>query len=240
MRKRRAKRQGKCVHCLQDPVELTWDHVLPVSWYPTTTPPNLEKWQIPSCWPCNQDYGRIESDLLVRFGMCIDPSKPAAAGIADKALRALSGRHGKDEKDSRARQNAGQRFIAELTPLEQVPDHSLLPGFKEPLSQRQLETGGVRIPRKALHRFAEKICRGIFYIEEKMFIDASYEIEAHVVKEGGGAEVDAILDQYGASYTRGPGLVVRRAKTNDDPMSSLFSIETWGQLKMYASIVRAS
>jgi hypothetical protein len=51
--KRKTKHQGKCVHCLQDPVELTWDHVLPVSWYPTTTPPNLEKWQIPSCWPCN-------------------------------------------------------------------------------------------------------------------------------------------------------------------------------------------
>jgi hypothetical protein len=83
--------------------------------------------------------------------MCIDPSTPAAAGIADKALRALSGRHGKDEKDLLARQKAGQRFIAELTPLEQVPEHSLLRGFKEPLSQRQPETGGVRIPRKALH-----------------------------------------------------------------------------------------
>jgi hypothetical protein len=134
-----------------------------------------------------------------------------------------------------------QMLCGEVRAMLRIGDTTIKgpPDLREPLSQRQLETGGVRIPRKALHRFAEKICRGIFYIEEKVFIDASCEIEAHVVKEGGGAEVEAILDQYGASYTRGPGLLVRRAKTNDDPMSSLFFIEIWGQLKMYASIVRA-
>src|SRR5947208_16017660 len=35
---------GKCVHCLKDVAERNSDHVFPASWYPDSTPPNLEKW----------------------------------------------------------------------------------------------------------------------------------------------------------------------------------------------------
>jgi hypothetical protein len=29
---------GKCVHCLMDPVERNWDHMFPKSWYPVGFP----------------------------------------------------------------------------------------------------------------------------------------------------------------------------------------------------------
>lgn len=51
--------KGKCVHCLTDPVDRNWDHMFPKSWYPDTTPENLEKWQIPSCIACNARYGKL-------------------------------------------------------------------------------------------------------------------------------------------------------------------------------------
>ena len=54
---------GKCVHCLKDVEERNSDHVFPESWYPDSTPPNLEKWQIPSCIPCNSEYGKLEQDF---------------------------------------------------------------------------------------------------------------------------------------------------------------------------------
>jgi len=39
--------QGRCIHCLEEFSSLTSDHVFPDSWYPETTPDNLEKWQMP-------------------------------------------------------------------------------------------------------------------------------------------------------------------------------------------------
>ena len=60
--------------CLADEVEITSDHVFPRSWYPDTTPANLEKWQMPSCRQCNADFGRMEEDLLLVLALCADPN----------------------------------------------------------------------------------------------------------------------------------------------------------------------
>ena len=72
---------GKCVHCLSDKVERTWDHVFPQAWYPDTTPAHLYKWQIPACLRCNKEYGEMEDDLLFRLALCIDPEIPETSGI---------------------------------------------------------------------------------------------------------------------------------------------------------------
>ncbi len=91
---------GCCVHCLQFHDELTWDHVFPESWYPGTTPEDLEKWKIPACLPCNKDYGRIEEDLLIKLGLCIDPKNPRGAGIAFKTVRALRSDFGRNDRNN--------------------------------------------------------------------------------------------------------------------------------------------
>ena len=47
-----------------------------------------------------------------------------------------------------------------------------------------------------------------------------------------------LLDEFGTIYGREPGLVVQRAVTIDDELSSLFKITFWGQLSMYATVTR--
>lgn len=84
--------QGKCVHCLKEVEERNSDHVFPESWYPASTPPDVEKWQIPSCIPCNSDYGKLEQDFLIKVGLCLDPHHPASASIVQKALRSVKPR----------------------------------------------------------------------------------------------------------------------------------------------------
>ena len=79
----------RCVHCLKNVEDLTRDHVFPKAWYPANTPQNLERWTIPSCRKCNEEYGRLEEDLLFRLGMCLDPEDAKSSGIADKVLRAI-------------------------------------------------------------------------------------------------------------------------------------------------------
>ncbi len=72
------------LHCLADSVERNWDHVFPESWYPQTTPSNLEKWKIPSCIRCNSALGMMEDRLLIQLAHALDPDHPGSAGIYDK------------------------------------------------------------------------------------------------------------------------------------------------------------
>ncbi len=81
---------GKCVHCLNDPVERDWDHIFPESIYPDTTPANLYKWQIPSCIPCNRALGKIEEEFLRLVALTLDPNDPSSRSIVEKAMRGMS------------------------------------------------------------------------------------------------------------------------------------------------------
>jgi hypothetical protein len=104
---------GKCVHCLKDVEERNSDHVFPESWYPDSTPPNLEKWQIPSCIPCNTDYGKLEQGFLLKVGLCLDPFDLASASIVQKSLRSLNPAAGRDARDAQHRQAKRHKIIAE-------------------------------------------------------------------------------------------------------------------------------
>ncbi|MBK8815413.1 MAG: hypothetical protein IPN42_07885 [Methylococcaceae bacterium] len=102
---------GICVHCLKIVHRRrNWDHVFPQAWYPDTTPKNIEKWKIPTCKPCNDEYGRIEKELGIILSACIDPQSSSASGIWTKTLRAMNHFHGKTNKDKRARVLKNEMF----------------------------------------------------------------------------------------------------------------------------------
>ncbi|WP_200255411.1 hypothetical protein [Thiococcus pfennigii] len=98
---------GICVHCLKEVQKRNWDHVFPRGWYPDTTPQNLEKWKIPTCKNCNDEYGRMEDDLGIILSTSIDPKSAKAAGVWKKTLRALDPSQGKTNKDRKARAKKG-------------------------------------------------------------------------------------------------------------------------------------
>lgn len=71
------------------PVKKRKDHVFPDSWYPESTPANVQRWTVPSCEACNGKFGAMEEEIFVRLELCIDPRRAAAAGISSKALRSF-------------------------------------------------------------------------------------------------------------------------------------------------------
>jgi len=77
----------RCVYCLREFEWLTSDHIFPKSWYPESTPANLEKWQVPACEPCNQKYSKTEDELLVRLGLCVNPKDHRASGVGERAAQ---------------------------------------------------------------------------------------------------------------------------------------------------------
>lgn len=227
---------GKCVHCLIDNVNRTWDHVFPRAWYPDTTPPDLYKWQIPSCLPCNNDYGSIEEDLLFRLALCVDPHIPETAGIVQKALRSMKPEFAKDERDRAARGARAERLNSELINGPEIPRSAVYPGLGERWGRPATQGLGIPVPANSLRRLTEKIVRGIFFLEDNVFIEANHSIEFYALTEEGAEPIKKLLDCFGREYARGPGIVVRRAVTEDQPMGALFEIDIWSQFKMYASV----
>jgi hypothetical protein len=231
---------GKCVHCLKDPVERDWDHVFPESWYPASTPPNTEKWKIPSCIPCNEKYGKLESDFRDRMGLCLDPRNPASESVVLEALRSMDVKAGRDPRDAQRRLQRAKKILSQLLTSASIPQDSVFPGMKLHEHVPDEDRVGMPIPADYFGRIAAKIVRGIFYIEDRKFIEPPYVIDFHtfVLNNEVTAQFEAWLAQHGIIYAREPGLVVHRAVTPDDALTSLFKITFWEQLSMYATVTR--
>jgi hypothetical protein len=228
--------QGKCVHCLKDPVDRNWDHVFPKSWYPNTTPQNLEKWQIPSCIPCNSRYGKIEEDLIGRFALALDSKNPASAGLVEMAIRAIDPTAGRDERDAAARLAKQRKVLGELYKVEEVADAQVMPGLGERWGRPLAEQKAIKIPGDKLMDMARKIVRGHTYLDNSTFIEPPYEIECYLAEEAGLEEVKKLLDSAGQEYKREPGLVIRRAALEGDPATTLYEITFWDQFKTYGIV----
>ena len=229
---------GRCVHCLKEVEERNSDHVFPESWYPDSTPPDVEKWQIPSCTPCNSDYGKLEQDFLVKVGLCLDPHNTASASIVQKALRSVKPGAARNPRDAQHRLGRGQRILARALQGEQIPDHGVFPGLGERWADIPGERAAILIPKQSFERITEKIVRGIYYIEDGIYIAPPCTIDFFALPEDGFTPWKDALDRWGKVYAREPGILVRRAVAHDDGVSSLVEITFWKQFKTYASVSR--
>lgn len=236
MPKKRPK-PGKCVHCLNTFENLTWDHVFPEAWYPETTMSNLPKWKIPSCPDCNGKYGTLENDLLTRLSISLNPSDPACAGIAKKGMRALDPKYAKNEKDRKFRQAKKKKIFGQSLRGNSIPEEHLYPNFGLHTNIPKQEQVGVPISGDSIARLAEKIVRGIFYIEDERFIEPPYKIESFVLNNEDAQIVIAAVKKFGSLYAREPGINVYRAVSPEDSVSSLFFIEIWERLRLYATVL---
>lgn len=227
----------RCVHCLKQITDFTWDHIFPKGWYPYTTPHNIEKWKVPSCNKCNNEYSRIEEELLIRFGLCINPDNPRGAGIADKALRALNPQYAKSPKDGKIRRNKFKKILSEARYGKDVPEKGIYPNF-EFKGTDEKEKIGLLIRKSHLKKFTEKIVRGITYLQDKKYIDAPYYIQFYVHNRD---SIRYLLEHIHPGpwelFVRGPGMAVLRAIAIDDNTSGIYLIDIWGQLYLVALVV---
>lgn len=119
----------RCVHCLGSISEVTRDHWLPTSWYPSSTEAELERWTFPSCVECNRRYGQIEDRLRSRLALALDPTAPAAQGIVDSVHRGMSPGRGRNDRDRAARAARRTQIMEDMLAAHEVPAHAVLPGL---------------------------------------------------------------------------------------------------------------
>jgi hypothetical protein len=226
----------RCVYCLREFETLTSDHIFPKSWYPETTPANLEKWQVPACGGCNQKYSQLEEYLLTRLGMCLDPNNPRAKGIGEKVIRSLTPKYGRGSLDTFMRKKKLKKFVKEIRPVSKMPREGRLPGLK--LAPGADEAGiAIPISQSQLKEMGEKVVRGLVYYHYQQYIEKDHIVEVWFPYESAAQRVIGMLEGVGKKYEREPGIDVTIGLASDDPQSALFFIEIWGQYKMYATIM---
>jgi hypothetical protein len=230
----RPPKPGPCIHCLKDFDSLNWDHVFPQAWYPDSTPNGLEKWKIPTCYKCNKEYGVIEKDLLVRIGICLDIDDPDTSSIAQKALNSVNPDRAKNSKDRKARKALKRKITSNLIDPSVVPKESIYPEFGPEKAVEQ--TAGITLPKIGLERLAEKIVRGISYIEDGLLIRPPYEVSVYIMHDISAFPIIQLLRDHGTIHEREPGIEVVRAVLPEDSSIGLFSITIWKKFKIYAFV----
>lgn len=234
MAKKHKPGPGPCVHCLREVQKRTWDHVFPVSWYPDTTPPNLERWKFPSCEPCNAEYGKLEQDILLCAGLCLDPDNAHASGVVERVRRSITPELATGEKDRRAREARLRSVLDRMFIVGSEHQHSMLPGFgPHPSAEPQM---GIPVLAESLERVVVKVARGLTYLRAGLLLGTEYDVTVyHDPRQG--AIYDTALERFGKKDERGPGISVRHAIARSDQRASLFSVCFWGTWRMWGVVL---
>ena len=226
---------GKCVHCLKDFEVLTWDHVLPESWYPEIMD-GEEKWEVPSCESCNKRLGKIEQNLLIKLGLCLDPNDLNSLGIPDRVLRALNPSLGKNERDQKHRLAKREKMIKEVKVFKDLPQIGIFPNFGAQPNINYQEYPVVTLEEDEINQFAEKMVRGIAYISDNSFIDENYIIKPYILDEKKSIDLRKLVDSTAIIFDRSPGLMVKQALVGNNKVAGIYLIEIWGRFRIYAMV----
>lgn len=225
---------GRCVHCLQEVDAITNDHLFPRSWYPTTTPQNLEKWKFPACGPCNRAYGKLEEELRLLLAACIDPKGDAGAGIWAKAVDSMDPTKARGALDAIKRKSTRKRFLKRVRQADPSSTNGVLPEIHVDRPKGEL---ALLVPAEATHKFIEKLVRGTIYLTERRYIEQHQEVTVSVLAPEDSQPIVTLLEQFGELYERGPGIRIRKAVAQDARTNALFVFDIWDQFRFHGSVM---
>ncbi len=226
----------RCVHCLKPLQAKTKDHVFPRSWYPETTPENIQRWTAPSCAACNGKFGEMEKELFIRLALCIDPHKVEAAGLSKKAVESMGiGVPNISSKEREHRQALKSKILKEMKPY--VPGTPYFPGLGPHAGFPEDQQHEIRIPEALLKEVATKIVRGCEYVlGGRRLIEEPYTLQIYFAHDAKVPDIIGLFGRFGPEQL-GPGFSVRRAAAHDDPNAVLYKIDVWEKWTIYASIL---
>lgn len=141
----------------------------------------------------------------------------------------------KDEQDAAYRRRLGTAIVGGLLHGEDIPDHQEYPGLGERWGRRKEEMTAVRIPVAYFEALAEKIARGMTYVEEKRYIEKSEQIAFYTLDESADASPlqDALRDA--TDFDGGPGIRIRRVADLQTNVS-VMAVHIWQTFDMYVTV----
>ena len=239
-------RKDRCVHChaLLTPSTTTKDHIFPSSWYPASTPQNLAKWTVPSCKACNERYSRIEEELLTRFTLCLDPKAEAAVGLYDRVKRSINLEDAPNQREAKIRKAKLRKLnLTYLTneEIQRVPAANFLPGFGPFSNDISPDKLAVIIPFDFINSYIEKLCKGLAFKLEGIYLDLVNEQEIlflprDVQMQPNDSLPQQLLQRHATTYSWGNAIIINRFVNPIEPALSVTYIELWQRWKFYAAV----
>ncbi len=224
----------RCVHCLEPLEDRTADHLLPHSWYPTSTPSSVQRATFPSCKACNVSHGAIEDRLRSSLVLALDPSAEAAKGLVQSVRRSMDPERGRNDNDRRLREARRNQVFQQVLRADEVEECSILPGLGPRPGTPVKDQVALTVEPKDVHALVEKLVRGITYIDTGLYIGPSHEILAVTLDARELDELKTAMRSHGATTTLGPGLLYEVARSPEDPLAAWYVFRIWQSLTLPA------
>jgi hypothetical protein len=184
---------------------------------------------------CNNDLGTIEKELLLRLGLCIDPTKAEASGISTKVLRSLGiGAAGKTAKEKELRRKTMERLLREIVPYDDSRNsYWSLPGLGLHAGFDPGEQFVIPVSVEMLTRVAEKVVRGCEFKLAARYVEPPYAIRVYFVEKSPELK---LLYRYGTETHLGPAFELVRMQSPEGPRPVVYRALIWGTIPFHAAI----
>lgn len=232
-RSKKRKRDGECIFCGASG-QVTDEHIFPESWYPDDTPPNVWKWQAPSCYECNHVYYAPKELRVFPFlAMSTNPQMPGAKGIGERAWRAADESSGSTAKDKQARGRLRELMLQRIERIrsQDVPEGADYLGWRH----RVDDILTTNVKAEDLLPVIGKIARGFVYVDTHQRVTDEYSVK--VFREL--SSVPEIFRGMTAHETAqcGPGIVVDIVRITPYPPTCFMQIRIWDTHVWYAAVI---
>ena len=96
---------------------------------------------------------------------------------------------GTANRENRIRESIRQKVISSAVEGKNIPSTGIIPGLHERWDRPKNEQIAFLVPANHIKRVAEKIIRGIYFIEDKNFINSNYTVDFFVLSSEVGNEL---------------------------------------------------
>ena len=215
---------------------MTRDHVVAGSWYPRSTPIEVQRITVLACQDCNTNrYSADERYLLLRLSACVDPSLPAAEGVWEQARQAMDVFNAPNEQERKHRQAAWDAFNGDTDETGTAADGGMLPAF---VSNSQMGSSVlVRIQADRLESVVGKWSLGFHSYVWKKPAPIEAAVSIFHLKESDASEIFLFADERWTMIDLGPGIRIRYITDGDGTeRHTVYEFQIWGRVIAHASI----
>jgi hypothetical protein len=225
----------QCTYCYKwfEMNQTTGDHVVAGSWYPTNVPESVQRFVVSACRKCNNDFSKIEPDILQRLALCLNPDNAAVREIVEAVRRACDPRSGRNQRDRRKREQRLQSLLRDIVDASETPLHKIMP-FTLP----NVGTGPrtvIRVPT-TFDQIVGKWVKGIHRHTTAELIPADYKIAVQLEEDEVAAGNFALLVSKSQMLVPGPGVAVGQwIEAQSGSNYFIYTFELWDVFRVYAA-----
>lgn len=229
--------QGDCIFCLSRPAREA-EHVFPKSWYPSTTPPTVQRLTVPVCEICADEFEAAERAFKEPILMGLDPTHPDVAGVFDHLRRSWQFDKAPSLKESVRRAATLRRLSRQVKYLVDSPNASspwrLRVPTRTPAGLHVMASPALHLERPVAKKICEKFVRGLHFRDVGTPLPADTPILFQWGKDFD-PPTRASFNQLQLNNSLAPGLRYRVLREGD---SSFWFFHLWGQVEFAAFVGR--